>query len=94
MMQIRDVAPVFIAAPADHVWLQPFAHIGMHGDEGSAIGRNHPLVGVHGEEIRLNRGEIEFQGAGALGAVEIDDDAALAQVSSRSQLGQGRRPVV
>ena len=74
VVQIVDVAPVAMAAPAHHIRTQPLAQIRPHVHEPDAVGREHPFIGVHRQHIRLNPARVEAQRSQALRAV--DDTAA------------------
>ncbi len=88
-MQIVDVAPVAMAAPADDIGLKPIAQLRRNVEESRTVGREQPLVSMHREHIGLNVGGIEAQCADALGPVDKQQDAPRAQ--KLGQFGQRRR---
>ena len=70
-MQVVDVAPIAMAAPADHVGLKPLAQLRRDVEEARAVGRQQPLVAVDCQHIRLSAADVETQRAQALRAVDI-----------------------
>ena len=79
VVQVVDVAPVAMAAPADYVGLKALAQLRRDVEKSRAIGRKQPLVSMHRQHIRLDAGGIEAQSADALGSVEEQQDAARVQ---------------
>ena len=68
-----------MAAPADHVGLQPLAQLRSNIEESRAVRREQPLVSMHRQHVRLDAGGIEAQRAHALGSIDIQQDAASVQ---------------